>query len=158
MKGATRAVAAGQRGVAAVELGIVLSLLVTIVFGITELGRAMYQYDALTKGARAAARYVAIYDSENANVRSRAACMAVYGSPTCSGTPMAPNLTTLNVQVDVPTTLASLQGVSAFGGTSGTLDLVQVTISGYKFTSLVPFVVPDIPFGPIVAIMPQGSF
>jgi Flp pilus assembly protein TadG len=147
-----------QRGVAAVELAIVLTLLVTIVFGITEFGRAMYQYDALTKSARAAARFVAVYDSSNITVRNRAACVAVFGTPTCGGTPVVPGLTTSNVLVDDPTTDAALQGVVAYGGASGTMDLVRVTVSGYQFTSLVPFVVPDLTFGPIAALMPKSFF
>jgi Flp pilus assembly protein TadG len=150
--------APAQQGVAAVELAIVLSLLVTIVFGITELGRAMYQYDALTKSARAASRYAAVYDSSNPDVRSRAACVAVYGTPACSGSPLVPNLALANVTVDDPSTAVVLMGVTVYGGTSGTMDLVRVTISGYQFTSLVPFVVPDIAFGPVVAYMPKSFF
>lgn len=47
-----------QRGVAAVEFGILLIPLVLLAFGITEYGRAMYQYNALGKSVRSAARYL----------------------------------------------------------------------------------------------------
>jgi Flp pilus assembly protein TadG len=146
-----------QRGVAAVELGIVLTLLAAIVFGITEFGRAMYQYDALTKSARAAARFLAVYDAADVNVRTRAQCIAVHGNPACTGPVLMPGLTTANVQALDPTTDATLQGVAVFGGV-GTMDMVQITVSGFRFVSLVPFVVPDMPFGPIVARMPQSFF
>jgi Flp pilus assembly protein TadG len=146
-----------QRGIAAVELGILLTLLTTMVFGITEFGRAMYQYDTLTKSARAASRFLSVYDASDAVVRTRAACIAVFGTPGCTGAPLIPNLTTANVQALDPTTDATLQGVAVFGGV-GTMDMVQVTISGYQFVSLVPFVVPNMAFGPIVARMPQSFF
>ena len=156
-----------QRGVAAVELGIVLTLLVTIVFGITEFGRAMYQYDALTKSARAAARYLAVYDSADPAVQARTRCVAVFNNPDCSAanaTPAAPGLTTANVDVAVGTAGApgfdpALQGVVTG---EGTMDLVRVTIGApaapYTFVSLVSFVVPDIQFGPISATMPKSFF
>ena len=38
---------------------------------------------------------------------------------------------------------------------SGVVNLVTVTVTGYTFTSMVPFVVPDIVFGPVSATMVQ---
>jgi len=156
-----------QRGVAAVEMGIVLGLLAIIVFGITELGRAMYQYDALTKSARAAARYLAVYDSADAAVQGRARCVAVFGNPDCAAAgavPAVPGLSVANVAVAVGTAGApgydaALQGVETG---MGTMDLVRVTIGApatpYTFVSVVSFVIPDIEFGPISATMPKSFF
>ncbi|HEU4924296.1 MAG TPA: TadE family protein, partial [Burkholderiales bacterium] len=45
-----------QQGLALIELGIILALLVAITFGITEFGRAIYQYNTLAKAARDGAR------------------------------------------------------------------------------------------------------
>lgn len=45
-------------GVAAVEFAIVLVVLMLIVAGIVEFGRALWYYDALAKGTRDAARYL----------------------------------------------------------------------------------------------------
>jgi Flp pilus assembly protein TadG len=47
-----------QKGAAMVELAIVLPVLLIITFGIVELGRALYQHNALGKGADSAARYM----------------------------------------------------------------------------------------------------
>jgi Flp pilus assembly protein TadG len=151
---------ARERGIAAVELAFVLPVLVAIVFGITELGRAMYQYDALTKSVRSAARYLSVYDPADAGVRERAVNMAVCGAPSCGASdPVAPGLSGANVVIAYSATDASLSGVQTG---QGTLDLVRVTIGApgtpYAFASLVPFVVPRITFGPIVALMPAGSF
>lgn len=154
--------ARSQRGVAAVELGLVLMLLMIIVFGITELARALYQYDALTKSARAAARYLAVYDASDAAVRDRAKCVAVYGNPNCSApgvTPVVPGLGIGNVAVPDPATDPELHGIDTG---EGTIDLVRVIIGSpatpYSFVSFVPFVIPDIQFGPIAATMPQNFF
>lgn len=50
-----------------VELVIVLPLLLTILFGTLDLGRAFYTYISLTNAAREAARYAAVNDA-NASI------------------------------------------------------------------------------------------
>jgi len=149
-----------QRGIAAVELAIVLPLLLAIVFGVTELGRAMYQYDALTKAARAAARYLSVYDPADADVRARAVNIAVCGALSCaSAMSVVPGLSSANVSIADATSDASLASVETG---QGTIDLVRVTIgapaTAYAFDPLVPFITPRITFGPIVAVMPQAFF
>ena len=156
-----------QRGVAAIEMAIVLFVLLLIAFGITEFGRAMYQYEALTKSARAAARYLAVYDSDDPAIQARARCVAVFGNPDCDANglvPAVPGLTVGNVAIAVPTNGApgfdpTLQAVDT---ERGTLDLVRVTIgppaAPFVFQSIVPFVVPDISFGAISALMPKSFF
>lgn len=47
-----------QKGVAAVEFAIVISLLVLILGGIIEFGRVLWYYDALTKATRDGARFM----------------------------------------------------------------------------------------------------
>lgn len=155
-----------QRGVAAVELGFVLIVLVLIVFGITEIGRAMYQYEALTKSARSAARYLGVRAANDAEVQTAARCLAVYGvarSP-CGGVglvPVVPGLTLANVVVSEPISNLSLRQIRTEDG-GASIDLVTVTISPanapYRFESIVPFVFPSINFEPINAAMPQVFF
>jgi Flp pilus assembly pilin Flp len=157
-----------EQGVAAVEFALVLMLLVTIVFGITELGRALYQYDALTKSARSAARFVTVHDAEtNPEVIPRAICLAISGSPWlaadgggCASSAIVPDLEPENVTIEMPHRIAALRAVAVEdGGVSvGTLDMVRVTISGYRFQTIVPFVIPSISFGDIVAYMPKNAF
>jgi len=47
-----------QKGAAAVEFAIVISLLVLILGGIIEFGRVLWYYDALSKATRDGARYL----------------------------------------------------------------------------------------------------
>jgi hypothetical protein len=48
-----------MRGAVMVEFAIIVPLLVFFVFGITELGRALYQWNTLTKAVAVGARYMA---------------------------------------------------------------------------------------------------
>lgn len=145
-----------QRGVAAVEFGILLIPLVLLTFGITEYGRAMYQYNALAKSTRNAARYLSEYaaGTEIANATD----LAIYGcirGVSCTGTPtpLVPGLSAGNVQIadmkSSPTTQASQDTGS------GLVNLVTVTITGYQFQSLVPTLIPDITFSDISVTMRQ---
>ncbi len=145
-----------QSGLALVEFALTIGFLLAMVFGITELGRAIYQYDALAKAARDAARFLSTKSPGNAASISAAVCLAVYGTPACSGTPLVTGLVVGMVSVcdavSCPTT-------NHAQGTDPVQDFVTVTIGGapdvFTFQSLVPSVVPSIPFGPIQVTMRQ---
>lgn len=143
----------GQRGVAAVEFGILLVPLVLLAFGITEYGRAMYQYNALDKSVRSAVRYLSAQSPGDAAQIGIARCLAVYGKTTCTGNALVPGLTTAMVSVQ---DLVNSPGTHQNQTTgSGSVNLVTVTISGYPYTSLVPSLFPNITFGDISATMRQ---
>ena len=137
-----------QGGMVAVEFAILLIPLVLIVFGITELGRAFYQYNTLVKATRDAARYKSA--TNQGAKEAEAKCLAVTGNDTCTGTPLVEGLTTNMV------TISYAQSVPTC---SGSVNLVGVTINDpnatekFKFVSLVSFVIPDITFGPISTVM-----
>lgn len=146
-----------QRGVAAIEFGLLLVPLVMLAFGITEFGRAMYQYNTIAKGTRDAARYMSVQTAGDANAMSAARCLVVYGKTACSGTPLVTGLGVGNVTVrDSSTDPAThaLQQISIGGGLpTGVANLVTVEVSGFTFVSLVSFVVPDIQFATIGTTM-----
>ena len=77
-----------QKGVAAVELALLLIPLTTLVFGITEFGRAIYQYNTIAKGTRDAARYLTQTTPGNGASRAAARCLVVFGNRACSGAPL----------------------------------------------------------------------
>lgn len=142
-----------QKGVALVEFALVLLPLVLMVFGITELGRAFYQYNTLAKSTRNAARYLTTQAPGSGY--GEATCLTVTGQQTCtlSDTPLAPGLTAVMVTIcDATSCPATHSGIDTG---SGSINLVTVSITGFQFTSLVPFVVPTMTFGPIGTTMRQ---
>lgn len=141
-----------QRGVAAVELGIVIVPLVLLAFGITEFGRAFYQYNTLAKATRDAARFLSSQGAGDPNDLAIARCLAVHGNRTCEGSPLVPDLST--AMVDVLDSTNSASHANQETG-SGVVNLVTVQVTGYPFTSLVSFVVPNMSFGPIATTMRQ---
>lgn len=134
-----------QIGAALVEFAILLPLLVLIAFGITEYGRAVYQYDTLTKSVRSAARLLSQYGPDGSH-DAQARCLAVFGNRTCAGSPLLPGLNTGQVIIETHSNLPT---------GAGSINVVTVAIRDYPFTSLVPALVPNIRFGSIAATMRQ---
>jgi Flp pilus assembly protein TadG len=156
-----------QRGVAAVELALILIPMMVLCFGITELGRALYQYNGLAKSVRGAVRYLSQQSLENPptgetaeGLRLNARSMALCGQIDCTGKPALVNGLTLSMidvcdPVSCPTTHANVPTGE------GTTSLATVSIgagsSTFAFTSLVPWVVPSVGFGPITITMAAGT-
>lgn len=83
--------ARSQRGVAIVEFALILPMLLVLSFMTTEFGRALYQYNTLTKAARDAARYLSV---QTPNTRlAEARNLMLYGSTSAGSTPLVPGLT-----------------------------------------------------------------
>lgn len=136
-----------QRGVAAVEFALLLTPLILMIFGTTELGRAIYSYNTLDKTVRDASRHLSQHGPGDAIIAAEAKCLAVHGTTDCSGSPVAPGLTTGMVTICdaslCPTTHANqLTGL-------GSINLVTVGIQNYAFDSVVEFVIPDMTFNNI---------
>lgn len=149
-----------QRGVAAVELGIIMVPLVLLAFGVTEFGRAIYQYNTIAKSVRDGVRYLSQGSPGEPNVIANAKNLVACGTTsTCTdASVLVPGLTRDMVTICDRTLCASdhnLQDIAYGVGTFGQINLVSVTVSGFQFTSLVPFVMPSITFGPIHATMEQ---
>lgn len=159
-----------QKGVAVIELALILPVMLIAAFGITELGRALYQYNALVKATRDAVRYLAQQDLANAldlsDVYNKTILVAVCGAPDCTDpTPRFPGQTLAQAKTKVSlcdylTCVNTHKNVSTG---QGTVDLVSVTIGGtgaqaFNFTSLVPYVVSNMAFAPIKTTMASRYF
>lgn len=166
------------RGAAIVEFAIVLIPLIVLVMGVAEFGHAIWQYEALTKGTRDAARYLSTYlPTDPAYPVASAQCLVVYGNTSCptNGTPLVSGLTTSMVIVcdagsstgctdsadpasfsNVPTYDAN-NGAS--GGTqSGSINIVEVKIKGFPYSPIEPFLsISTFNFGNIFTVMRQVS-
>lgn len=125
-----------QVGVAMVEFALILPLLLLLTFITTEFGRAMYQYNTLTKSVRDAVRYLSI-QTPGTHI-SEASNLIVYGNLAGTGTPLALGLTLANV----PTPTWQI------AGSNPVINTVTVQVTGYTFNSLFPSVF-GIPFGNI---------
>lgn len=141
------------RGVAAVEFALVSAVLVLLLAGVSELGRALYQYNALVKGAGAAARYLSHYSPGDAAALAAARNLVVYGSLSATSTPLVPGLTPDKVTFCDASTCAGTH--RSQGGWR--LNLVTVTVSGVRFTARMSALVPGFTWGPVSATLPQGS-
>jgi len=130
-------------GQSLMELAMVLPLMLLVVFGITEFGRAYYQYNTLSKAIRDGGRYMSSHTYSAINI-SNAQKLVVYGQTAGGGTPVLPGLTTAMISV------------TPSGGTGPYDEInppqsVVVGVNSYPFDSIVPGVVKlNITFSPQV--------
>lgn len=125
----------GQRGGSTVEFALLLTLLISILAGIFEFGRAFWYYDALTKATRDGARLMSVTDRANiASAGVATARQLVVSGVTSAG---VPNFSIGNVQVtclDATFTDATCTNGTSPGG-------VRVQVVGYSMTigQFIPF-------------------
>lgn len=148
-----------QRGVAAVEFAILIIPLTLMLFGLSEYGRAIYQYNTLVKATRDATRYLTTVAPGDGWTQAR--CLARHGNPTCTGPLLAPDLTDDKVLICDATNCSATHALVSTG--SGAVNLVTVIITGYQFQSVINFPLgglsvgaPDITFGDISNTMRQA--
>lgn len=114
----------GQGGAALVELAFILPLLLLLSFITTEFGRAIYQYGAITKSVRDAARYLSLQTPGTHTTEAQN--LVVYGSTADTGTPLVLGLGTANVAAPVWSTT----------GTNPLINTVTVRVTNYCFRPL----------------------
>ena len=143
------------QGAVAVEMALLLIPLIILAVGVAEFGRAMYQYNTITKTVRDAVRMLSQHDPSDVSYStyiSEAQCLVTTGSIDCSTPELLPGLTTGMVSAATSTKVT---------GSGSSINLVTVTVTGYTFNfvfnPLVFFGSADtsIPFGPIHATMRQ---
>ena len=138
-------------GVAAVELGLLMTPMILVMFGATEFGRAIYTYNTLDKTVRDAARHLSQHGPGDTVIQNEARCLAVHGNTTCSGPALAPGLTVGAITL---CDAQSCPGSHAAQGTgSGVINLVSVTVVNYAYSSVVQLVMPNLNFNNISATM-----
>ena len=135
-----------MRGVAAVEFGLMLPILILLLFGIVEYGRMFYQYNTLVKSVRDGARYISVYsptDPSYGTYKTQASCMVVYGNTGCTGSALVTGLTTSKVSI------AQLS--------SGTVKMVKVATSGFSLGYITGYFPNTLTFGDISITMRQAE-
>lgn len=124
-----------QNGAALIEFALILPLLLIVTFITTEFGRAMYEYNLITKSTRDAVRYLST-QTQNTHT-AEAANLIVYGNIAGTGTPLARGLTLAMVQAPVWQT----------AGTNPLISTVTVRVANFQFKPLANSVF-GLPFGP----------
>ena len=145
-----------HKGAALVELALILPLLLLLTLITTEFGRAMFEYNSVTKSTRDAVRYLS-FQTPNTQ-RTQARNLMVYGNLNGDGTPLVRGLTLANVP---EATCCTWQ----FTGTNPNINTVTVTVTNYTYHSLFPSVFGiafgnangDITFNTISATMRAGT-
>jgi hypothetical protein len=128
-----------QRGVAAVELALVIPVLVLLSLGVAELGRLIYTYNTMLKAVHSAARLLAMSDhltnlTEREAVRGEALNLALYGDMESQDAPLVPGLTASMVRVcTIDVCPDHIQP---------TLNYVSVRITGYRYPSMFTVLLP----------------
>lgn len=137
------------QGLAAVELALLVPIFLFLMAGTAEFGRALYQFNTLSKSVRDGAQYLARYgvltgtqilaptDAQLAIAKN----LVVYGQPV-AGSTLLPGMTTSNVTI-VAQTVAP----------SATANYIQITAT-FTFQSMFSGIIPG--FGVLAAA--PGTF
>jgi len=114
-----------KRGSALIELAVVMGILGPILAGVFQFGYTLFVYNNLESAVRGGARYASMrsYDSSSSAPSSDYSAavknMVIYGNPDGTGQPIAPGLSTANVEI-----LANMNGAVP--------ESITVEITGYK--------------------------
>lgn len=138
---------ASPRGVAAVELALLLAPMLVLLFGVTELGRALYTYNTLGKTVRDAARHLSQHGPGDPLIAAEVRCLAVHGNPDCGGATLAPGLSTAQIRLCDAILCPSTHAGRSTG--LGVINLVTVSVVDYTWSSAVQWVVPDLRFNAV---------
>ncbi|TFH08006.1 MAG: pilus assembly protein [Nitrosomonadales bacterium] len=108
------------RGAVAVEMALLMIPLIVMGFGAAEFGRAIYEYNTLTKSVRDGVRHVS-QSSPTDTLKAEAIRLTVYGTTNASLQPLLPNLN------------EGMVVITEANDTTTGINMVTVTITGYTF-------------------------
>lgn len=111
-----------QQGAALIELALSIPFMIMLSMIVIEFGRALYEYNTVTKSVRDAARYLSANTPNT--LCPDAQNLVVYGTTTEGSQPLAPGLKTSAVSCSWQTT-----------GALPLINTVTVTVTGYHFSS-----------------------
>jgi hypothetical protein len=137
-----------QSGLATVEFALIGALALTVLFGVIEIGRALFVWNTLSEATRRGARLAAVCPMDHVSIK-RVAILSNPGGPNTS--PIVSNLSTANV------TVAYLDEDGTPTANFPDIKYVRVAIAGYQHTLLIPFIMPTITAPPFSTTLPAES-
>ncbi len=136
-----------QRGTTTVEFAIVGALFFLLLFGVIEMGRAMFVWNGLTEVTRRAARIAAVCPIDHGAITR----VAVFDRPTGPGkSPIIGGLSAEDIDIEY----LDDQGTVVADPTAsfGDIRYVRATVTGYRHNFLIPFI-----GGPLTTNVPEFS-
>lgn len=137
-----------QRGMTTVEFAIVGSVLVVILIGCLEVGRALFVWNSLAEATRRAARLAVVCPLGSASIARDG--LLVPNTDGTSSSVMS-GLTTANFSV------AYLDQNGAVTTDYSSVAMVRVQISGYTYSMLIPYFSPTITAPNFTTVVPAES-
>ena len=121
-----------EKGQALVEFSLVTLLFFTVVFGISEFGRALWTWNTIVQATRTGARYAVVESPTSDDMQIMK--VVAYNDPnaTSSSKPVVPGLSETNVRVRY------LNNDGTVAGNKNVADLIEVSVINYQFSFLVP--------------------
>lgn len=111
-----------QRGAAAVEFALVFAIFCMLLMGAIEMGRLLWTWNAAVEATRRGARLAAVCDINDPEIKTRIQ-------------EMLPSLTTANITIRYLS-----PGMAPNTCTTATCQSIEVSLTGFSFTPIIPFV------------------
>ena len=141
-----------QAGLTSVEFAIIGTVLMMVVFGVIEMGRALFVANTLTEATRRGARMAAVCPVGD----PKPASVAVFDSGSGSSA-IVTGLTTANVQVQYLDINGNPIANPALPANYALIRYVSVSIVGFTQTMLIPNLVATIPMNGFTTTLPRES-
>lgn len=139
-----------QYGVTTVEFAIIGTLMMMVVFGIIEFGRALYTINVLTEAARRGARMAAVCPIGD----PKPASVAIFDSGNGTSSVIS-GLTTANIQIQYLDSSGNAVGSPASNFSA--IRYVQVGIVNFALPLYIPVILPTLHLSGFTATMPRES-
>ena len=142
-----------QRGLTTVEFSVVGLLLFTVLFGVFEVARMMWVFNALDEVTRRGARMAAVCQVNDPAIRQ----VAIFNnSGDNSSSRLIPGLTTNNIQVSYLGRAGDTLANPAADDFSD-IEFVQVAITGFQHQVLIPVLFWNMQSPPFRTTLPRES-
>jgi hypothetical protein len=139
-----------QSGVTTIEFAIIGTVMMVVVFGIIEMGRALYTINVLTEAARRGARMAAVCPVGD----PKPASVAIFDSGNGTSS-VVPGLTTSNIQIQyLDSNGAPIANPAA---NFSSIRYVQSSIVSFTLPLYIPVLLPTLNLSGFTATMPRES-